>query len=288
MTDIVSFHKLPFYSIQFLEKLNFKCSHVITANSEKEITPLSDEDIKKIKYAENRNPNKQDNRNDLMLLAELVSSQPSGAKKKCFEFNKIIELLKVNTDTLQRSNLFYMALSRELKSVPTVEVAVSEYQRHGLHSGNTDEDRENRIQRFTGLRSYILKTFNITKFKKEPFNYKGFEQAHTDILDKIQKLITGKGGIEFSYPVSKKDKRKYTIWDLALAYWAISKSAQGTGKTTFSYNQLDTAFKENGKGCGAAKASALFKTLIALGLIEKVGGFCPGLSGIEYAVKDIC
>ena len=73
--------------------------------------------------------------------------------------------------------------------------------------------------------------------------------------------------------------------DVAALLHAMRRSQGAGDRTEFSQKQVGVAMKAiTGRSCNKNKASCLTKALMAMRLIERVGGYVPGTRGIVYKV----
>jgi hypothetical protein len=152
-----------------------------------------------------------------------------------------------------------------------------EYVKQGLNTGSDlDGNREERMQ---FIRIYLLTTFDLNRLS---FGYEGFEKLREGLTHEIKSRLTASVPLQYV----KVKTRPIRVEELTVLYFALLRS-QGKGNSTaFSVKQVKDAFRQvNGAGVSSHKAGAMLGILEQLGLIEKVGGYVPGLRGWVWKVK---
>jgi hypothetical protein len=111
------------------------------------------------------------------------------------------------------------------------------------------------------------------------------EWKETEVADsyrgKVEAALSSHPTLDISYQKDKgRASQRLTVDDLAVGLFAVAC----VGRKGIAYGQLQRAFKVAGLGWSRPKAPAIFRALLALGLVERTGNYSTGSKGNQYKV----
>lgn len=254
LTDIITFHSLPYYTIDFFIGLRGQLRRELGLSETPELESPSSKDApvfssakKNTGFLETFPPQGEGERGDVLPIVCTTSGMYSApiitpaqvidwdqiSKAECilhdYDYEEIkqqqckktfaerVEECRLITGKVKRTNRFCWYLSIHLGEVPDLDTAIQEYLKYGLNE-NPDLNSIKRRKRFRASLKLIKRKFDKNKLG---LNIEGWKDKKTEIIQAMKDIITTP---EMKYSVKRGKQLTLKLEEIAFIYFVIYQS----------------------------------------------------------------